>query len=59
MNYLRLKPARTLSELAERLKEALAICGPDAEWNGFDDGAVYIHGSNGSKWVQITNGKMD
>lgn len=56
-DYKRLKPAPTLGELAERIKEAIEICGPDATWNGFDDEAIYIHAANSNEleenWVRI------
>ena len=56
--YKWLAPAATLADLAKRIEEAIAIAGPDAEWNGFDDEAIYIHGEgeddgDTSKWVAI------
>lgn len=35
--------APTLKDLRQILDKAIEICGPDAEWWGFDDGNIYIH----------------
>jgi hypothetical protein len=50
--YEKLEKAPALKDLKSRIEEAIAICGEDAPWNGWDDGSLCIH-PPGRRWVQI------
>lgn len=56
--------AKTLGELPALIEKAIAVAGADAQWNGFDDGSIYIHSKDddpGSEeepipgWYEIKN----
>lgn len=51
-DFKALGAAPTLSELRRLIDVAIAEVGPDATWNGFDDGALYIYGH---RWLSIAN----
>lgn len=53
----RLRDAPTIKELRDRLEEAIAIVGEKAQWNGFDDEAIYIYSQEGRQ-IAIFPGTM-
>lgn len=43
--------ATTLKELKQLVGKAIEICGEDCDWNGFDDGHIYIYGKRDRTFV--------
>jgi hypothetical protein len=56
MSYFNIGTAKTLIELRDAVNTAIELCGEDAEWNGFDDGSIYIHPKDVDNWAKIDDG---
>lgn len=49
--YQTVGTAKNLGELLKLIQQAVALAGEDADWEGYDDGSIYIHSEKG--WFEI------